>query len=938
MSGLIGLIGRDAELAVLDALVTAAAEGKSDVLLVEGPPGIGKSALLDSLAARADGLQLLKCRGSESEFDLSYGGLSQLLLPFQELVGSLSPWQAETLGAILPGQTFAPHAVKDRFSVGAAALALLGTAAEQGPILAIVDDAHWLDNDSADALVFLARRLYREGVAIVLSRRTGEGAASLGSLPTLELEGLNLEQARQLLTRSGAAPLPPKQIKNLTVATGGNPLALLDLPRLLDADQLAGLMPAHEPPPVGVTLVEAYRGQLVAMSPSSRLATLIAAVADTSSLSLLSAALEREELTVSDLGAAEDQGLLTLSPAAGPVFRHPLVRSAVNGAATPTLRRRAHAAVAAALEAFPGTDAATSRAWHRAAAVAGLDDEVAQLLEDVAREAVGVAGFASAAVALERAAQLSSAETSRQRRYVASSEAAYHAGWSERAQQLLERGSQSPWADVDLELRATVIQSQLESSLGHPRRAYTRLAEVAERLSGSHPDGATLLWLLAVEAASFVGDMNTALEAVNCAKKLIGPNTELQELSGAALGGVLTLRGESREGMPLLLRWAQLALDALSVPDPAAQLLQMAGAVGFCLSTVDAAEQADELLTAVVTRSVGAGATGALPFALSCRATVHHRRGDWVAAQADADRGLELARDTGRDLDISGCLVINALLDATAGRKEDLEQHLSEAFPVVLQGGVATTLAQAYYMQGLFELGEGRPAFAIPPLEEMRRVCQEHGLNEMGHWQWPSDLVEAYVRAGQADEAASVLERLEWHAARTERPIVLALAARCRGLLSSSTGYEQSFQDALAWHEMAGRPFEQARTQLCFGERLRRSKQRASARVQLEAAWKTFSRLGANSWAARTMAELSATGATTNRPSEETPELRLLTPQELQVAIAVASGATNKEAASRLFLSPKTVEYHLARVYRKLEVSGRDELPGKFRERSQDRS
>ena len=704
------LIGRDSEVAVLDELAEAATAGRSGVLLVEGPPGIGKSALLDTLAARADGLLLLRVRGSESEFDLSYGGLGQLLLPVQELLGSLSQWQSETLGAILPSHSSAPRAVGDRFAVGAAALALLGAAAEQSPILAIVDDAHWLDNDSADALVFLARRLYQEGVAIVLSRRTGEGAASLDSLPKLEVGGLSLEHARQLLARSGAAPLPPKQVERLAVATGGNPLALLDLPRLLDADQLAGLMPAHEPPPVGVTLIEAYRQQLLTMSPDARMATLIAAVADTPNLSLLTAALGHENLTVADLGPAEDEGLLALSPAAGPVFRHPLVRSAINGAATPTQRRRAHAAVAVALESSPGPEALTNRAWHRAAAVAGLDDDVARLLEDVAQQAVGVAGFASAAVALERAAQLSSVETTRQRRYVSASEAAYHAGWSERAQRLLDRGSESPWADVDLELGATVIQSQLESSLGHPRRAYTRLAEVARRLSDKHPDGATLLWLLAVEAASFVGDMNTALDAVNCAKQLIGPNTDLEELSGAALGGVLTLRGESREGMPLLLRWAQLALEALSAPDPNAQLMQMAGAVGFCLSAVDASDQAEELLTAVVTRSASAGATGALPFALSCRATVRQRRGDWVAAQADADRGLELARDTGRDLDISGCLVINALMDATAGRATDLEQHLSEAFPVLLEGGVATTLAQAYYMQGLFELGEGPTA------------------------------------------------------------------------------------------------------------------------------------------------------------------------------------------------------------------------------------
>ena len=237
------LIGRDSELAVLDELAAAAAAGKSGVLLVEGPPGIGKSALLDSLATRPTGLLVLRVRGSESEFDLSYGGLGQLLLPLQGLVSSLSQWQAETLGAILPNHSSAPHPVSDRFAVGAAALALFGAAAEQGPILAIVDDAHWLDNDSADALVFLARRLYQEGVAILLSRRTGEGAASLRSLPKLELGGLSLEHARQLLARSGAAQLPPKQVKRLAVATGGNPLALLDLPRLLDADQLAGLMP-----------------------------------------------------------------------------------------------------------------------------------------------------------------------------------------------------------------------------------------------------------------------------------------------------------------------------------------------------------------------------------------------------------------------------------------------------------------------------------------------------------------------------------------------------------------------------------------------------------------------------------------------------------------------------------------------------------------------
>ena len=775
------LVGRRRELAVITRLISNAAGGRSGALLIEGPAGIGKTALLDAAAESAgDGL-ILRGQGSQTEYELPYGGLGQLLWPIREFTVSLPGWQGEALEAAVFGRPGGVHAGADTFAVGAAALALLGQAADDRPVLALIDDAHWLDQSSADALSFLSRRLYAEGVVVLLARRTGEGPDSLSGLSSLELGGLQPDEARQLLERVGIrSHLSEQRADQLAVATGGNPLALLDLPRLVNVDQLLGLMPSHEPVPIGDALIKAYSGQTANLDSSAQRALLITAVLGLSDSLIVRRALHEAGLEMSSLEPAEDLGFISILPDQGVTFRHPLVRSAVIRRATPSQRRRAHAYSAAALKGSKRRKDVGTRAWHLAEAVNGVDDDVGQLLEEVGQESVGAAGFTAATVALERAAQLSSDEQVKQRRLVAAAGAAYEAGLSEKSRVLLERANDAAWEDVTVRSRAVEIASRLDLAQGEPVRAFDRLTAEAERTYLDQPVASAYLLFVAIEAAGFMGHTRTALNAAERVNQLVAHDPTLGELARAVLGAVHLLRGESREGLPLVRPWVASALGALSNTESAPDWLPIAGGVAFALLAADEVIEAEQLLTAVISLAGNAGATATLPFALTNRAVIRHRRGDWPTAQADLDRATQLARDTRRSLDLGNCMTVQALMDAAAGRGADLRFHLGEALDILQKGHVASTEAQCFHMEALYHLGEGAPESAIPLLERMKKICLDLELNEQSHWPWASDLVEAQVRVGATRQAVAELTHLEKYVSRTGRPIMQALLARLK--------------------------------------------------------------------------------------------------------------------------------------------------------------
>jgi len=912
------LVGRDRERHRITELLEAGQCGRSAALVIEGEPGMGKTALLDDAVDQAAGMTVLRARGVQTEVDLPFGGLAQLVSNVTDLVPQLPEPQRRALQVALALEE-GSLPVSDRFAVGAGLLGLLAMAAEEAPLLGVIDDAHRLDSPTVEALHFVARRLGAEGVVLLVASRDVDRRTSwFADVPRMRLTGLDLSAARDVLVRHGAGGLNTKRLDQLVRATGGNPLALVELPRLMSMPELAGAIPEHEPPPIGSLLQAAYEQRISTLPESCRDALLVVALLDSADRRMVDASLAGLGLGIDDLTPAEEAGLVSFAPE-GPVFRHPLVRSAVVQAAPFTRRRQAHRAAAMALAESVLVADQTRRAWHAAAAVTGLSEDAARLLDRAAEHALQIAGHSSASLAWERAAEISPRAGDRTRRLLSAAGSAYNAGSPRRARRLLDQVDQLH-LNLEARCKAARMLGLLETWDGRPLDAYRWLLDAASSVVGEHPLYAVRLLMEATVSAVLAGSTDRALTAATWAKELAhGRDGKLALASQLTLGGAHITRGESDVGLPMIN--LDDALIAFARSDP--NMLPFLSTLAFCRVLVDQFEAADELLATVLERATQTGAVGLMPFVLTVRAGAEYKRGSWDLAHASAHEAMRLARDTGRTNDLAMALDMVARVEAGRGQTDECRRHVAEAAAQAVTAGARAVEAHAHAVAGLLELGLGHPDLALPPLEHARHLCTELGLLELAHWEWAPELCEAYVRLGRRADAEPIADLLDWHARRTDRAIAYALAARCRSLLAPDDTFEQSFSTALRWHAQASRPFECARTQLCFGERLRRAKQRARAREQLQAAWKIFSDLGARPWEERCRAEITASGLRL-APTRHAPA-DLLTPQELQVALAVAAGATNREAACRLFIAPKTVEYHLRHIYDKLGTS-RQEL------------
>jgi ATP/maltotriose-dependent transcriptional regulator MalT len=908
------VIGRIDERRRIATMLESARAGQSAALLIEGEPGVGKTALLDDTVDQAAGLTVLRAKGVESEVDLPCGGLAQLAGRITDLVRYLPSPQRNALQAALALED-SPQPVSDRFAVGAGLLGLLALAARKSPLVVVVDDAHWLDGPTIDALHFAARRLDAEGILLLIgSREADRGRPWFDGVPRLALNGLDLPAAQQVLARHGVEDLSAERLSRLVKMTGGNPLALVELPRLMTLPELTGQIPEHHPPPVGSLLQVAYGRRLSSLPEKSQDALLVLALLDSADRRTVDACLNAFGTGIADLEPAEDALLISFS-ADGPVFNHPLIRSAVVQTVPPARRRKGHAAAAAALAGSTVPVDRARRAWHAAAAVTGFSEEAAVLLDQAAAQALQLAGHLSASLAWERAAELSPAEADRSRRLLAAAESAYNAGEADRARRLVDTLGHLQ-LDPETQCETARVAGLLETWAGHPREAYRRLTETASWAAADHPLSAARLLMEATVSAVLAGHTERALSTAARARALTEDRDAMLALASQLTEGFVRIsRGESALGLPLID--LDDAVIAFVAADPNA--LTFASMLMFCRILVDEFGAAERLQQTVSDLATQTGAAGLMPFALASRAVVAYRRGSWEVALALASEATQLAVDTARVNDHIQALGLVALVEASRGQETEARKHLAEVRARAVTAGASAVEAQALTFTGLLELTLGRPGEAVVVLESARQICTDLGLLELAHWQWAPELCEAYVRLGRPADAQPVADLLDWHAARTDRPIVAALAARCHGLLLTGTEAEQCFTTALSWHDRAGRPFERARTQFCFGEQLRRAKQRTRAREQLESAWKTFRALGARPWEERCRAEIAATGVQL-APVRQGPAA-LLTPQELQVALIVAAGASNREAACRLFLSPKTVEYHLKHVYDKLATS-----------------
>jgi DNA-binding CsgD family transcriptional regulator len=905
------VVGRSRERARLERLLEEARSGNSSALLLHGDPGIGKTALLRWTVEQATDMQVLRARGMETESDIPFAGLAELITPLLDRLDAIPAPQAAALRGAL---ALAPATGQDRFTVPAGLLSLLAVAAEEQPVLVLVDDAQWLDDPSLEAFLFAGRRLGAEGIAMLGAVRRGTAVARTGApwLERLEIGPLADADAHAVLGTDGGERIAPTVAERLVSTAAGNPLALVELPNLLTAGQLAGREPLEEPLRAGTTIERAFRLAVEELPSPARRALLIAAAAHASRVDVVQAALGQADLSLADLMPAESARLVAIADGRLD-FRHPLLRSTAYHASGPADRRAAHVALASA-----AAEGSAERAWHLAAGAVAPDESVAAALEAAALDARGRGAHATAARDFGRAAQLTPDAERRARRLLEAATDAARCGEGEQAQaQLAEAAALT--ADPLLIADVKRLTGHVEMRLGSPLVAFELLVAEADRVRSRDPRRAAAMFLEASVMHMMTGDMRALISTAERAASLAtsaDPTVEL--LCTVVIGEAHLALGDVAHGDALLTACEPYLLEG----DPLA-LVEVVGMAGHASIWIERWDRARRILDHLVDGARRASAVSALIYPLAARSHLDFRQGRWGVARAGAAESVELGEDTGQLPIVSHSLGALARVEAGMGMEDDAREHVAQGLELCGRYQGDATAAYLHAALGLLELGLGRVPEAIEALETVDRMGQRIEMQPAIVQSTP-DLIEAYVRAGRRDDAERALAGFATEAERTGSLWARATAARGRALLAPEEEMRSRFDDALALHAGLPMPFERARTLLVLGERLRRAKQRAEARVPLQEALDAFERLGARPWAERARSELRATGQTSARRSESAAEQ--LTPHELQIALLVAQGMTNREAAAALFLSPKTIEYHLGQIYRKLDVRGRAQL------------
>ena len=901
---MVGLIvGRGVERSRIDGLLASARAGASSALLLRGEAGIGKSALLGYARSQATDLRQLGMRGVDSEAELAFAGLSELLHPVLDSVALLSPAQAEALHSALAlrAEPANPLAVRG------ALLSLLATLADTAPVLITVDDVQWVDQSSLEALAFAVRRLRAEPVAFLAAVR-GDEPVRLGIDPAdqLVVNGLPDDEARTLL--ADRVGLTGATVDHLVRIAAGNPLALLELPEVIDS------VPATEgvePPPVGPRVTQAFRERLDLLPDDTRLAVGVVAADGAADSGEVLAALGLLDLAADALDPAERAGLLTV---VGDVveLRHPLLRSVAYHALAPPDRRRIHEAVAGVLD-RPGQR--ERRTWHQAAAALGPDDAVASALDDVALAAERRGALPTTAHVFARAARLSEDPDRRAARFLASADAWFAAGHWERA---LETVDLAAALAVEPGLRADIAAStgQLEAYRGGPERGGEILVAAADMIEADDPARATRLLTYAVNVAVFAADVPRAValseRAVDCGLRAGG----LYQVSGAMARVEALLMAGDPKAPAALAPLVQIAEGlAHSDLEDAEHVFSVVVLADYVLEHWD---RASRLLDVMVRRSRDTGRLFMLAVAFTIRGELDFRRGRWAEAYTTVTSEL-----WENPLDFPGVgswlYAAQARVEAGLGLVEDAEAHGSAALAAALATESRAVTAFARASLGFLELGRGRPQAAADHLDQVAATIDGGGLVEPGVLWWAGDAIEAHWRLGNLGAARRRLEVLSAQASATGRSWALAVAARSAGLLASSLAeVDDAFAEAISWHDLLDAPFERARTLLCWGERRRALGSGGDAVPLLEEARAGFDRLGARLWSSQARRLLGDNGPAAPAVT--------LTKQERQVAALVGQGATNREAAEQLFLSPRTIDFHLRNIYKKLNVRSRTEL------------
>ena len=910
-----GLRGRRDECAALDRLLADARSGRCQVLVLRGEAGIGKSALVEHLVESAAGCRIARVAGVESQMELAFAGLHQLCAPMLAHLDRLPGPQRDALAVAFGLST---GSAPDRFLVGLAVLSLLAEVAEDQPLVCVVDDAQWLDRVSAQTLAFVARRLLAERVTLVFAvraRTLGPGDDPLVGLRELVIGGLRDDDARALLDSAVLGRVDERVRDRIVAEARGNPLALLELPRGLTAAELAGGFGRPDARPLASQIEQSFLRRIASLPDATRRLLLAAAAEPVGDVSLLRRAAELLGIEAGDAAAAEASGLIEFG--ARVRFRHPLVRSAAYRAADPVERREVHRALAEATD--PEADA-ERRAWHRAHAAAEPDEDVAGELARCADRAQARGGVAAAAAFLRRATGLTPDPARRGARAVAAARATFEAGDPDAALELIAAADVGPLDELQHGLLAR-LRGQIAFARRRGGEAVPLLLDAAGRLAGVDDGQAREAYLEAIGSAvagSRLGGRSVSQVAE--AARAAPPGPRPPRLVDTLLDGLATRLAEGYvQGAPLLRR--ALAAFRQEAGDNEDDIVRWLAQTWLAAADMWDDETGYALTTHAVRGARETGALHFLPLALNYRAVVHVHAGEFEAASALVEESNAILKVTGN----SHLAYARLLLQAWRG---------DATLTAVLEAGVqwastwqeGRTIGTSHYFNALLYNSFGQYQAALSSAEQ---ACEYDDLGIFGFSL--VELVEAGTRADAPEAATAALRQLEERATASGTDWALGVLARSTALLSDGATADRLYRESIERLAHSRIAVDLARTHLVYGEWLRRENRRRDAREQLRTAHEMLNRFGADAFAERARRELVATGESVRQRTVETRDA--LTAQETQIARLAGEGKTNPEIGAELFLSPRTVEWHLRKVFTKLGVDSRRKLRGALADR-----
>lgn len=899
---------RRSERAALGRLLEAARGGESRVLVLSGEAGIGKTALLDATIESAPSFRVARAVGVESEMELAFAALQQLCAPMLDRMDRLPPPQQDALGVAF-GLT--AGTAPDRFLVGLAVLSLLAEVAEEQPLLCVVDDAQWLDRASAQALVFVARRLFAETVALVFSTR--EPGDELEGLPRLVVEGLPDSDARALLRSALRVPLDERMRERLIAETHGNPLALLELPRGLTSADLAGGFGLPDTLGLSGRIEESFQRRIARLPAETRRLLLVAAAEPVGDPVLLWRA--AGGLGIGIRAAMETDGLLAIG--ARVTFRHPLVRSSIYRAASSEEKQVVHRALADATDPEVDPD---RRVWHLAQATSGTDTDVAAELERSAGRAQARGGLAAAAAFLERSSALTPEPSLRARRALSAAQANHHAGAFDAALRLVALAESGPLNELQ-GAQAELLRAQIVFALSPGSDAPPLLLKAAKRLEALDEVLARETYLEALSALLFTGGAASAGSLLELGRivRAARPESRSERASDLLLDGLALLITDGYVAGTETLR---RAVNAFRVDDmfggEGHRWLWLASHVAASLFDYEAL---DVLSARFVELARDTGALSVLPLALTTRSGVNVLAGNFAVASSLVDEVAAVTEATGARLAPYAALTLAAF----KGRETEAAQLIEADTRELVRRGEGQGLTFIHWVTAVLHNGLGNYEEALAAAQQATEDPREVRVAVV-----ELELIEAASRSGKSHLAADALARLSDIAAASGTDWALGVEARSRALLTEGESAEAVYLEAIQALERTSVRVDLARAHLLYGEWLRRERRRLDAREQLRTAHGLFTEFGMEAFADRARLELHATGA---RPRKRTAETRDdLTPQEAQICRLAADGDTNQKIAAQLFISPSTVDYHLRKAFRKLGVKSRHQLNQHLRE------